>query len=131
MFPSLDRVDWQLLYQQKLALLGVLDGMDRDTPTAEALCGIVHLLDALQDDAAEVGRWKFPAESPDTVAAAAPAAKRYYVEDDEGHHHGPLDDYEEAACVADALHGRITVQEVAPPSASPEEADEDDGTDCG
>ena len=41
----------------------------------------------------------FPGESP--------APKRYYVEDDEGHHHGPLDDYEEAAGVADAIHGRI------------------------
>ncbi len=47
MFNSLDRVDWDLLHQQKLVLLRVLDGMGRDTPTADALWGIVHLLDAL------------------------------------------------------------------------------------
>ena len=87
---------------RNLALLGVLDGMDRDTPTAEALWGIVHLLDALQDDAAEAGRWVFPGESADATAAEPAPAKRYYVEDDEGHHHGPMGDYEEAASVADA-----------------------------
>ncbi len=123
MFNSLDRVDWDRLHQQKLVLLNVLDAMDRDTPTAEALCGIVHLLDALQDDAAEAGRWTFPGESP-VAAAEAPPAKRYCVEDDEGHHHGPMDDYEEAASVADAVHGRIIVQEVDHPSASVEEGDE-------
>ena len=41
-----------------------------------------------------------------TKKESAPAAeptpsKRYYVEDEEGHHHGPLDDYEEAASVAE------------------------------
>lgn len=121
MFSSLDRVDWDLLYQQKLALLRVLDGMNRDTPTAEALWGIVHLVDALQDDAADAGRWTFPAESPVAAAAKPSSAKRYYVEDDEGHHHGPMDDYEEAASVADAIHGRIIVQEVDRPLEAPEE----------
>ena len=62
MFNSLDRVDWELLHQQKLVLLTVLNGMDQDSPTAEALWGIVHLLDALQDDAAAAGRWTFPGE---------------------------------------------------------------------
>jgi len=126
MFKSLDRVDWNLLYQQKLALLRVLDRMDRDTPTADALCGVVHLLDALQDDAAEAGRWTFPGESAGTAATEAPAVKRYYVEDDEGHHHGPMDDYQEAAGVADAIHGRIIVQEIESPSASLEDDDEAD-----
>lgn len=122
MFNALDRVDWELLHQQKLALLGVLDGMGRDTATAEALWGIVHLLDALQDDAAEAGRWTFPAESPVVAAAESPTAKRYYVEDDEGRHHGPMDDYEEAASVADAIHGRIIVQETEQsPAPSPDE----------
>ena len=55
-----------------------------------------------------------------------PLSKRYYVEDDEGHHHGPLDEYEEAATVADAIHGRIIAQDVDRRSASPEE-DNDGG----
>ncbi len=62
MFNSLDRVDWELLHGQKLVLLNVLDTMDRDSPVAEALWGLVHLLDALQDDAAAAGRWTFPGE---------------------------------------------------------------------
>ncbi len=128
MFNSLDRVDWDLLHQQKLALLRVLDGMGRDAPAAEALWGIVHLLDALQDDAAEAGRWTFPGESQQSPTnIEAPAAKRYYVEDDEGHHHGPMDDYEEAASVADAIHGRIIAQEVDPPAGFPEEEETDRG----
>jgi hypothetical protein len=122
MFNSLDNVDWDLLHRQKLALLRMLDGMDRDTPTAEALWGIVHLLDALQDDAAEAGRWTFPGESAGTAAVEPPAAKRYYVEDDEGHHHGPMDDYEEAASIADAIHGRIIVQTVIQPPVLPEQS---------
>jgi hypothetical protein len=124
MFNSLDRVDWELLHQQKLALLRVLDGMSRDTTAAEALWGIVHLLDALQDDAAEAGRWVFSGEFTDAIAAEPPPAKRYYVEDDDGRHHGPMDDYEEAASVADAIHGRIIAQEVDRPSAPVEEDDD-------
>ena len=121
MFKSLDQVDWDLLHQQKLALLGVLDGLARDAPTANALRGLVHLLDALQDDAAAAGRWAFPGESAGLSAAEPPRIKRYYVEDDDGHHHGPLDDYEEAAGVAEAVQGRIVVQEVPRPPAAPEE----------
>ena len=119
MFRSLDRVDWELLHQQKLVLLGVLDGLDRNSAVAEALWGLVHLLDALQDDAVSAGRWVFPAESVDAADPGPSASKRYYVEDDEGHHHGPLDDYEEAATVADAVHGRIIAQDLECPSASP------------
>jgi hypothetical protein len=124
MFSSLNNVDWNLLHQQKLVLLRVLDGMDRDTPVAEALWGIMHLLDALQDDAATAGRWVFPDEPASPSAAQTPPLKRYYVEDDEGHHYGPLDDYEEAASVADAIHGLIIAQEVDRPSASMEHEDE-------
>ena len=124
MFRSLDRVDWQLLHQQKLVLLDVLDGLDRNSSVAEALWGIMHLLDALQDDAAAAGRWAFPDEPIAPAATEPSASKRYYVEDDEGHHHGPMDDYEEAATVADDIHGRIIVQEVTRPSTSPEEDDE-------
>jgi hypothetical protein len=118
MFDSLDHVDWDLLHQQKLVLLGVLDRLDRDPSTAEALWGIVHLLDALQDDAVAVGRWTFPNESANTAAVELPSSKRYYVEDDEGHHHGPMDDYEQAASVAEDIHGRIIAQEVDQPPQS-------------
>ena len=127
MFNSLDRVDWNLLHQQKLVLLGMLDGTGRDTPTAEALWGVVHLLDALQDDAAEAGCWTFPGESAGAATAEAPAPKRYYVEDDEGRHHGPMDNYEEAASIADAIRGRIIAQEVDPPAGFPEEEETDRG----
>lgn len=62
MFPSLDRVDWGLLHQQKLVLLNVIVALDPASPTADALTGIVHLLDALQDEAVVDGRWTFPGE---------------------------------------------------------------------
>lgn len=124
MFNSLDQVDWDLLQRQKLVLLGVLDGLDRNSSVAEALWGLIHLLDALQDDAVSAGRWTFPGESVAAADTEPPPSKRYYVEDDEGHHHGPMDDYEEAATVADDIHGRIIVQEVTRPSTSPEEDDQ-------
>jgi len=114
MFESLNGVDWDLLYRQKLTLLQLRQRQPEGSVEAEALSGVIHLLDALQDDAAASGRWTFPGESP--------MPKRYYVEDDEGHHHGPLDDYEEAAGVADAIHGRIIAQETEQsPVPSPDE----------
>ena len=62
MFESLNRVDWDLLYKQKVALL-VMRNRQRDGSTEfEALSGIIHLLDALQDDAVADGRWAFPNE---------------------------------------------------------------------
>ena len=69
MFNSLDRVDWELLHRQKLVLLKVLDTMDRNSSVAEALWGLVHLLDALQDDAAADGRWTFPGENTQSGGA--------------------------------------------------------------
>ncbi len=127
MFESLNGVDWDLLHRQKLALLKLRQREPEGSAEVEALSGVVHLLDALQDDAAAIGRWTFPGEPDDSPTAEPPASKRYYVEDEEGHHHGPLDDYEEAASVADAIHGRIIVQEVAPQSVSPEEENAEGG----
>ena len=131
MFQSLDGVDWELLHQQKLVLLTVLDNVDRNLPTAEALWGLVHLLDGLQDDAAAAGLWAFPGEPAgsrgDAATTEPPPSHRYYVEDDEGHHHGPLDNYEEAATVADAIHGRIIVQNVDRASTPQEQVDEAGG----
>ena len=127
MFESLNGVDWDLLHRQKLTLLKLRQRQPEGSAEAEALSGVIHLLDALQDDAAAIGRWTFPGEPDNSPAAEPPASKRYYVEDDEGHHHGPLDDYEEAASIADAIHGRIIVQEVAQLSVSPEEENAEGG----
>ncbi|MFH1748253.1 MAG: hypothetical protein ABIG44_14560 [Planctomycetota bacterium] len=127
MFESLNAVDWDLLYRQKLTLLKLRQRQPEGAAEADALSGIIHLLDALQDDAAAISRWTFPGEPDDSPAAEPPTSKRYYVEDDDGHHHGPLDDYEEAASVADAIHGRVIAQDVAPPSASLEEENVEEG----
>ncbi len=121
MFESLNAVDWDLLHRQKLTLLKLRQRQPEGSAESDALSGVIHLLDALQDDAAASGRWTFPGESDNSPAAEPPASKRYYVEDDDGHHHGPLDDYEEAVSVADSIHGRIIAQEVDQLSASPEE----------
>ena len=121
MFESLNSVDWYLLHQQKLILLDMLNRHHGDSPEAGALSGIINLLDALQDDAAEAGCWTFPDEASHAAGPEPLPAKLYYVEDDEGQHYGPMDDYEEAATVADAIHGRIIVQEMEETPASPEE----------
>ena len=62
MFESLKNVDWNLLHQQKLVLLAMRKQCCNDSPKADALSGIIHLLDALQDDAAARGLWVFPGE---------------------------------------------------------------------
>ena len=121
MFESLNGVDWGLLHRQKLTLLKLRQRQPEGSAEAVALSGVIHLLDALQDDAAAIGRWAFPGEPDNLPAVEPPVSKRYYVEDDDGHHHGPMDDYEEAASVADTIRGRIIAQNVVPLSASPEE----------
>lgn len=63
MFESLNNVDWNLLHRQKLALLALRTQLAVGSPEAEALAGVIHLLDALQDDAAVAGRWVFPGEN--------------------------------------------------------------------
>lgn len=61
MFKSLDMgVDWDLLHQQKLILLEMRQDQPDDSPEADAITGIVHLLDSLQDDAVGLGLWEFP-----------------------------------------------------------------------
>jgi len=119
MFDTLNQVDWDLLHEQKLTLLRLLERQPYDSPDAEALSGLINLLDALQDEAAKAGIWSFPGEAEDEPPT--PSSKRYYVEDDEGHHHGPLDDCEEAAMVAEAVHGRIIVQDANQPWAAPKQ----------
>ena len=60
MFESLNGVDWGLLHRQKLTLLKLRQRQPEGSAEAEALSGVIHLLDALQDDAAAIGRWAFP-----------------------------------------------------------------------
>ena len=60
MFDSLNGVDWELLHRQKLILVEWLSRQPPKPPQLEELWGIVHLLDALQDDAVACGRWQFP-----------------------------------------------------------------------
>lgn len=67
MFESLNRVDWELLHQQKLMLLTMRDRRHDGSPEFEALSGIIHLLDALQDDTVADGRWRFPKENEEEV----------------------------------------------------------------
>jgi len=62
MFHSLDGVDWELLHRQKLVLLKQLNDGRLKPPDDAALWGIVHLLDALQNDAITAGYWTFPDE---------------------------------------------------------------------
>ena len=60
MFKSLNRVDWDLLHEQKQALVTMRARLPEQSSEFEALSGIIHLLDALQDDAVADGHWTFP-----------------------------------------------------------------------
>ena len=60
MFESLNDVDWDLLHRQKLTLLKLWQRRPEGSAEADALSGVIHLLDALQDDAAAIGRRAFP-----------------------------------------------------------------------
>ena len=51
MFELLNHIDWDLLHQQKSTLLAIRTRQRDGSPEFEALSGIIHLLDALQDDA--------------------------------------------------------------------------------
>jgi hypothetical protein len=63
MFDTLNHIDWDLLHEQKLSLLRLLEREPYDSSEAEALSGIINLLDTLQDEAADAGIWSFPGES--------------------------------------------------------------------
>ena len=60
MFKSLNRVDWDLLHEQKQVLVTMRATLPRESREYEALSGVIHLLDALQDDAVADGLWTFP-----------------------------------------------------------------------
>jgi hypothetical protein len=67
MFESLNHIDWDLLHQQKSTLLAIRTRQRDGSPEFEALSGIIHLLDALQDDAVADGHWAFPNENGEEV----------------------------------------------------------------
>ena len=62
MFKSLNRVDWDLLHEQKQILVTMRATLPEQSREYEALSGVIHLLDGLQDEAAANGRWTFPNE---------------------------------------------------------------------
>ena len=62
MSRALQNVDWNLLHQQKLTLLAIRKRQHSGSSEHDALSGIIHLLDALQDEAAAKDRWMFPNE---------------------------------------------------------------------
>ncbi len=64
MSKAVNGIDWDLLNQQKLALLKMLGYKDDGTSQSKSLWGIIHLLDALQDEAVENGLWAYPDENP-------------------------------------------------------------------
>jgi len=63
MSEALMKVDWIMLHRQKLVLLAIRERQRSGSHEEKALSGIIHLLDALQDEAAEIGRWTFPGET--------------------------------------------------------------------
>ena len=60
MSKTLRNVDWDLLHQQKRVLVRMRTNVAEKSPEFEALSGIIHLLDAIQDEAVDQGRWTFP-----------------------------------------------------------------------
>ena len=70
MSEVLENIDWDLLHCQKLTLLVIRSRQLCGSPEFEDLSGIVHLLDALQDEAVAAGRWQFPNEKEDSDVEA-------------------------------------------------------------
>ena len=60
MSKTLQNIDWDLLHRQKCVLVRMRTNVAENSPEFEALSGIIHLLDALQDEAIDQGRWTFP-----------------------------------------------------------------------
>lgn len=60
MSQALRNIDWDLLHQQKSVLVRMRTRVAAKSPEFEALSGIIHLLDSLQDEAVDQNRWTFP-----------------------------------------------------------------------
>ena len=58
-YETIDGIDWELLAKQKTAL--VRANRYARTEAVDLTTGIIHLLDALQDDAKAAGLWINPA----------------------------------------------------------------------
>lgn len=67
MSKALKNVDWDLLHRQKPVLLVVRSRQRNGSTEFEALSGIVHLLDSLQDEAVADGHWRFPNQNDEEV----------------------------------------------------------------
>ncbi len=63
MSQALQNIDWDLLHRQKCVLVRIWTNVAEKSPEFEALSGIIHLLDALQDEAVDQGRWTVPNET--------------------------------------------------------------------
>ena len=60
MSQASQNIDWDLLHRQKSMLVRMRTKVAEKSPEFEALSGIIHLLDAIQDEAVDQGRWTFP-----------------------------------------------------------------------
>ena len=60
MSRALQNIDWNLLHQQKRVLVTLRATLPDPSREFDALSGIIHLLDAIQDEAVAAGRWVFP-----------------------------------------------------------------------
>ena len=60
MFKCLKRIDWNLLHTQKRALVNLRARHPKTSVVHKHLSGVIHLLDALQDDAEAAGLWVHP-----------------------------------------------------------------------
>ena len=61
---AVDKIDWTLLYNQKLSLLYAIDTLKnlKQEQYTEHLEGIINLLDNLQDAAEADEVWEYPEE---------------------------------------------------------------------
>jgi len=53
MIDSIKYMDWKLLRKQKQSLLEVISGQEVTTDRKDDLDGILHTIDAIQDDAVD------------------------------------------------------------------------------
>jgi len=62
MSEAIKGIDWNLLHEQKLVLLSMRERHQDGSTERDALSGIIHLVDALQDESIAEGQWAFPDE---------------------------------------------------------------------
>jgi len=57
---ELEKVDWDLLHEQKKTLLSLLLSPNLSDTQRNHLDGLVNFIDSIQDDAVAEGLWIFP-----------------------------------------------------------------------